>query len=333
MTEITLREIAAGSRSDAASIWNLLERDVGNGGLTSSWMWTSTWLEVFGDHVPHLFLVAERDGAPCAITLITQGVGQKRGPVPTRTIYLGTAGEPPGSSICAEYERLLVREADRYDVSVAILRHIMASGNTWEEFVLDGFVPGDAKAFLQQTGYWFMRNEICRTSDLAAIRAAGGDLIESLGKNTRYSIRRSMRRFGDLTIEWASTGAEANEMFEEMVAIHQHHWQALGEPGAFADARFTRFHQLLIGRLLERDVLMMTRIRSSDQTIGCIYGFIEQNRVLMYQSGFADFDDDKLKPGLVSHAMVMQHCLERGIDEYDFLYGDTRYKQDLSNTT
>lgn len=333
VTELNVRELSSRDRAEAEGIWLALEVEHGAGGLTNSWFWTSTWLEVFGERVPHLFLVAERDLVPCAITLITQGVNQKRGPVPVRTIHLGTAGEAPGTSICAEYVRLLVREEDRNDVSEAILRHVLASGGSWEEFVLDGMAPADAQPFLNKPGYWFVRNELCRTSNFDLVRKAGGDLIASLGKNTRYSIRRSMRRFGDLTLKRATTLQAAEDIFAEMVSMHQQHWTALGEPGAFADERFTRFHRLIVQGLFERQALLLMRVTSSEQTIGIIYGFIEHNRVLMYQSGFADFDDDKLKPGLVSHAMVMQQCLDDGLDEYDFLYGDTRYKQDLSNSS
>ena len=333
MSNLLLRELPASERAAAESVWHQLESQLGNGGLTSSWFWTSTWLDVYGDLVPHVFLIAERDGAPCAITLITQGVQQKRGPVPVRTIHLGTGGEPPGSSVCTEYLRLLVNEADRQEVSLAILQHVTASGRKWEEFVLEGMVPEDALPFLQHKGYWFIRNETCRTSDFAPIRQSGGDVIASLGKNTRYSIRRSMRRFGDLKVERATTEEQAHAFFDEMVDLHQRHWQAIGQPGAFADSRFTAFHRTILNGLLARNALLMIRVRTNEQTIGSIYGFIEHNRVLMYQSGFADFDDDKLKPGLVSHALIMQYCLEAEIDEYDYLYGDSRYKQDLTNSS
>jgi len=52
--------------------------------------------------------------------------------------------------------------------------------------------------------------------------------------------------------------------------------------------------------------------------------------LLFYQSGFAAFDDNKLKPGLVTHALCMQACRERGLTEYNFLAGESRYKQELA---
>jgi hypothetical protein len=102
-----VRMVASNERAQIATIWQEVERRVGTGGLTSSWAWTETWLRHYGDLVPHRFVVADR-GAPCAIALVTEGVGRFRGPFPIRTVHLGTAGEPDGETVRVEYNRLLV---------------------------------------------------------------------------------------------------------------------------------------------------------------------------------------------------------------------------------
>jgi hypothetical protein len=73
---------------------------------------------------------------------------------------------------------------------------------------------------------------------------------------------------------------------------------------------------------------------------------------MSYKSGLPLFDDNRLKPGLVTHALCMQECLRRGLLEevkrgqggfpeesrnrslfkYDFLKGERLYKEQLSNT-
>ena len=55
--------------------------------------------------------------------------------------------------------------------------------------------------------------------------------------------------------------------------------------------------------------------------------------VAFYQSGFRYEADNRLKPGLVTHALVIQACLDRGLDVYDFLASEvagSRYKQSLA---
>jgi CelD/BcsL family acetyltransferase involved in cellulose biosynthesis len=54
-------------------------------------------------------------------------------------------------------------------------------------------------------------------------------------------------------------------------------------------------------------------------------------KVFFYQSGFMYSNDNRLKPGLVTHTEAIKYYLGRGLDEYDFLAGDSQYKQSLSN--
>jgi CelD/BcsL family acetyltransferase involved in cellulose biosynthesis len=304
---------------------------LGRPGIACGWTWTKTWLEHFGDLVPHWFAIAEDGGMVRGLALVTQGVRQKVGPVPVKTVHLGTAGEPIEDGICVEYNRLLVDASDRPAFARGIFAAVRSSGLKWEEFLLDGFVPEDAAPFLEEDASFFVRREPCPTSDLQAIRAAGGDVIASLGKSTRASVRRGLRGFGNAVTEWADTPDQAKDILDELIELHQRRWQEAGKPGAFAGERFRAFHRALIPRLLAEDAAYLFRVTSDLGTIGCLYGFIENGRVLFYQSGFGRFADGKLSPGLVAHALCMQACLDKGLNEYDFLMGDMRYKRELSN--
>ena len=177
------------------------------------------------------------------LALVTQGVRQKRGPVPVKTIHLGTAGEPVEDGILVEYNRLLVDSSHRADFARGIVAAVRASGVRWEEFLLDGFVPEDAAPFLEEDPSFFIRREPCPTSDLAAIRAAGGDLIASLGKSTRASVRRGIRGFGNVGTEWAESPAQAENILTELIDLHRRRWLEDGKPGAFAGDRFRAFHR------------------------------------------------------------------------------------------
>ncbi len=67
-----------------------------------------------------------------------------------------------------------------------------------------------------------------------------------------------------------------------------------------------------------------------------LYNFVHQGTVYFYQSGFRYEEDNRLKPGHVTHALVIQACLDRGLDSYDFLASQasgSRYKQSLATDT
>ena len=58
---------------------------------------------------------------------------------------------------------------------------------------------------------------------------------------------------------------------------------------------------------------------------------MHRGRVYAYQSGFRYSQDNRLKPGLVSHLEAIELNRRLGHEAYDFLAGDARYKRSLSN--
>jgi CelD/BcsL family acetyltransferase involved in cellulose biosynthesis len=206
----------------------------------------------------------------------------------------------------------------------------MRQETNWDELILDGFAPEDAEPILRAEPSLIAERRVCRAVDLRAAGEIGNGIIPALKVNTQKKIRRSLRGFGAIETEWADTVEQAMDILNELIALHQQRWEQTGEPGSFSSERFVAFHRELVPRLLAGGGVLLFRARSAFGTIGCLYSFIEHGRVLFYQSGLAAVDDNKLKPGLVTHALCMQRCMERGLTEYNFLAGDSRYKQELS---
>src|ERR1700682_1746780 len=93
-------------------IWQKLEKDLGNSSLSCSWVWTKTWLEVYGKMVPHWFLVGTTHGNVCALALLTQQTGRKL-PIPIKAFHIGTLGEPFKDWVGVENNHLLVSPKNR----------------------------------------------------------------------------------------------------------------------------------------------------------------------------------------------------------------------------
>ena len=102
--------------------WQALERSVDQVPLTCSTGWVESWLDTYGEMVPHRFVVGRREGRTCAVTLVCKGVGWKDGPFPIRTVHLGTAGEPEQQNVCVEYNGVLA-EAGLDPLPYASFRH------------------------------------------------------------------------------------------------------------------------------------------------------------------------------------------------------------------
>jgi len=316
-----------------ATLWTGLERRLGSTGLTCSWVWTETWLRHYGDAVGYRFAVGGVGDEVVGIALVTASP-----PIPIERIrfrgivHLGTAGEPRGQGVDVEYNRLLCDPAWRPAFAAALVWAIRDELRP-AAVRLDGFVPEDAALLTAAQPGFAVSGLACPAFDLAAARTEGQDVLAMLGSGVRSRIRRSDRGLGQIRQEWATTPEAALDIYDDLIALHQARWEREGRPGAFASPRFTGFHRDFIARSLgDRPSVLLYRLRNEGGTIGCLYSFIENGMVLFYQSGFVETDDNRIKPGLSTHAWCMQACLERGLGTYNFLAGEARYKRELATT-
>ncbi|MGD9507055.1 MAG: GNAT family N-acetyltransferase [Geminicoccaceae bacterium] len=169
--------------------------------------------------------------------------------------------------------------------------------------------------------------------DLAAVRASGRPYLDHVSANTRRQVRRAMalyeERYGPLRLDAAGDVGEALAFFHAAGALHQARWQPRGKPGAFAYPFYVRFHERLIKDGLPEGVVELVRVCAGEVPIGYLYNFLYHGRVYYYFSGFRYEADNRLKPGLVSHTLCIERHLARGMDVYDFMAGDNRYKTSL----
>jgi len=258
-----------------------------------------------------------------------------------RRSFLNATG---GLEVGSEHNDLLATGADVHEQAFGdLVDHLRAKRRT-DEFALDG---ASSRAFQMARGLWPQGHADVRESespyvDLDAVRKAGEEYLDSLSSNTRYQIRRSIRRyterFGPPEHRVAESAAERLHWLDDLVALHEAHWRDQGSSGAFTDGRL-EFHRSLIRAATSRaddDELRVdiSRLRFGSTTIGLLYHLVFRGRVSFYQSGLDYADDPRLKPGLVSHAFAIHHFAEQGLREYDFLGGETdpvRYKRSLAN--
>ncbi len=168
--------------------------------------------------------------------------------------------------------------------------------------------------------------------DLEAVRAAGGDYLATLSANTRQQIRRAMRLYGQrgaLAARRAPDTPTALEWLAHMGRLHQAQWQARGEPGGWAFPFFASFQERLVAATVPRGMAEIVRVAAGAHVIGYVYNLISGDHVMAFVTGFETERDARLKPGLVSHALVIQRHAEEGRRIYDFLAGEYRYKANL----
>jgi CelD/BcsL family acetyltransferase involved in cellulose biosynthesis len=170
--------------------------------------------------------------------------------------------------------------------------------------------------------------------DLDALRRSGGAYLGLLGSNTRHNIRRSIREYeklGPLVLESAATPEQASAFLDGLRQLHQAYWQAKGLPGSFANPFFAEFHARLVRSLFADGSIQLLVLRAGSEIVGYLYNLVDRGRVYNYQSGFnyTLCPNTSGRPGLVAHAYAVEFCRTQGHLFYEFMAGESQYKQAL----
>lgn len=325
---VRLKVMPASAKAEALFLWRKLELQLGNHRLTCSSLWTEVWLNHFGQLIPHQFAIGMRDGAVCGIALLTKGVRQCAGPIPLTTWHIGTAGEPEADSVCVEYNALLVGPGDQCEFAAALFEWAREQTNC-DEFRLDGFESQSIRTLLQNCPMAQVDRKISYYFDLRPCRENNEEPLARLGTHTRANIRRTLRDFGDVQSEWAETPARAEQLFAELVKLHQARWTGAGKPGAYASRLFHDFHLELLWRAVPLGLTTIVGLSVGNRLIGCSHLLIDNHRGLFYQCGWTP-GGGRTSTGLALDYLCISECLRRGYDEVDFLAGNTEHKRRLS---
>jgi CelD/BcsL family acetyltransferase involved in cellulose biosynthesis len=330
MTAVDVVAIAPSERSRIREVWCGLEA-LSRPSYFLSWGWVETWLDALPASAPITLYVARRAGAPVAAFFLGARTQWRHHVLPSRGLHLNQVGDGAYDEICIEYNGMV--HNGQPPAFTEILDQL--SGD-WDELYLPALDADDALARGLVADHAHLRLRIDGKTpspmvDLAKVRDAG-DYLKVLGGNTRSQIRRSQKLYGargKLVLEVAASLDQARSVFDELVALHRHAWRDRGESGAFLPFVHD-FHRRLIERRFTAGEIQLLRVRAGDTTVGCLYNFVSRGDVLFYQSGLAYETDGKLKPGLVCHALAIDHAARAGHRWYDFLAGQSRYKQSLA---
>lgn len=339
MTTFHIVPFSANLWTQIAADWSTLLEQRRDASVFLSGPWIKTWLAAFGDQLRPEALIWRNEQGECVAACLLTIRRERRGPFTVRRGYLNATGE---HQLASEHNLLLCSDHYEERVHADLVRHLRRRADS---LMLSGFRSSavDAVRRAWPTGG---SNEGFTSDDryvsLDKLRAEAKPYLAALSRNTREKIRRSIRlyeeEFGPIAMDVARTSAEALQTFTELRSLHDARWHAQGLTGAFATPESKQFHESLIsehvtapGDAREFSVNLI-RIRYGSAVIGVLYNLVYRGAVSFYQSGFHYTEDNRLKPGLVAHALTIQRYVDEGASEYDFLAGEpetAQYKTSL----
>lgn len=309
--------------------WSALYASAENVSFYQSPAWMEAWLAMAAS-VCDLYVAEAHEGGALAMAGVF-GLGARRPPLlGLREIRLQETGDPAIDAIYVEYNDFLAAKGADPALRARLVVAVLDAFADADSIVIRNVRAGLAQAVREVAGGWHvkvLREQPTYVVDLETIRRNGGDVFDAFSASLRTKINRAVKGYetcGVLSVRVDST-PEAHKMaWRRMVELHEARWQG---KGAFANDAFIAFHQKL--QALAPDACQLLEVLCGEETIGVLYNFIHDGRVLNYQSGFRLEADNKLTPGFVSHALACRHYLNAGMKTYDLLAGEADYKTRL----
>jgi CelD/BcsL family acetyltransferase involved in cellulose biosynthesis len=312
-------------------------------------VWLLGWWRQFGDEGGRaLRAVAIEDGGDLVGLLpLCWRRAAHRGAIPVRRLELLATGEREEDEIGSDYVGGLVAQGREKGAAHAAARAICDGElGEWDELRMpsmngeDPWVETLAEAF--------------EAAGLSASLAAGPQCpyvplprswetyLEALDSKHRYVVTRSLRELdtwagpGRWEIRAARDERGLAEGKEALKKLHAERWSAAGRSGVFASARFERFHDDVMARLLHGEdgaSLELLWLVARGEPVAAAYYLLYGGRVQFYQSGRRLDVPKGFRPGIALHALAIQRSILAGRREYDFLAGASRYKRHLALAT
>jgi CelD/BcsL family acetyltransferase involved in cellulose biosynthesis len=310
-------------------------------------LWLLAWWRQFGDadgRVLRVVVVEEAGELVGLVPLALRGATHRRA-IPVRRVELLGTGEDEIDEIASDYVGGLVAEGRQDEVARFVAEALVdGSLGAWDELRLpamsgeDPLVPRLAEA-LRARG---LAAVVTRSGEAHFVSLPGSwaTYLRDLGSSRRYVVTRSLRELDRWAGEagWelrsAATAADFDEGRRVLHQLHAERWTAAGRNGAFASARFKRFHDEVMPRLWAGEdgaTLDLLWLVVRGEPIAASYSVVFGNKVYFYQSGRRMDVPKNLRPGIAMHALAIQRSIEAGRREYDFLQGASRYKRDLAH--
>ncbi len=334
----TARLCEIGHPAQVESKWNDLQARA-DYSFFQSWCWIEAWLHATPGEAHSLLLELTHEGKTVGLAVLGHNTLHRHNVFSAQALLVSESGIPSCDALTVEHSGLLVERGLEVETIERSLRFLKAANVAWDELYVSGVERPRAKAYMDaarevdgleplvrfERPYFFV--------DLDELRTAGRTYLSTLSSNTRYQIRRSMRLYqacGPLRLRVAQSAEEARAMFLDMRKLHQHSWSRRGYPGAFLSTFANTFHERLVEKGHPRGEIQLVEVSAGEKPFGYLYNFILDGMVSNYQSAFLYEDDAKLKPGLVSHCLAIDHNLALGHKAYDLLMGDQRFKRSLT---
>lgn len=324
--DLTVTEVhTTGGFAALAPEWRTLLAESEADCLFLTWEWLYTWWASLADSRRLRILTIRRGKALIGIAPFAMRPPEPGRLLPFRAIeFLGVG------AVGSDYLDLILKKGEEDQACAVIAEYMMR----WR-LMLDmrrvalssANVERLAKALIAKGWSSTLSNDdICLYVPLSG--SSWDHYFAGLSREFRRSLRRGRRNAQSayaVSHVFVRREDERSTALHAFIRLHNKRWGERDGSQALPDASIIRFHEQWSRIALERGWLRLSTLRFGETPVAGTYGFSYGGKLYFYLSGF--------DPAFATYG-VGRMCLEEslceafaeGLEEYDFLHGDEKYK-------
>ncbi|MDQ4065361.1 MAG: GNAT family N-acetyltransferase [Actinomycetota bacterium] len=224
---------------------------------------------------------------------------------------------------------------DRDDVAAALVEWLRTTPDGWDVFDAHNMlVPlGFAEFLVERADARGLRFTLEQeeTSAVLALPSDWDSYLQMLDGKDRHELRRKLRRVArdhpDARVRTA-TEETFDADFKTFVEMHR---GAEGHKGHFMRPEIATFFERIARSFIRSGWLRLDFLEVGETAIASTFGFQHERKYYLYNSAYEP-EAQRLSPGLVLVARLVERAIEEGLEVFDFLRGPERYKYQLGAT-
>jgi CelD/BcsL family acetyltransferase involved in cellulose biosynthesis len=230
----------------------------------------------------------------------------------------------------SDYGDIIIRKGQEEPVLTSFASHLRATAKSWD--VLDSqdvnesstvmkYMPG----IMERDGLTFFTYQGTVCPQIRLPESANASPVNS------YNFRRKFKKLKDgHAVDVQLVRSDADGLLPALDAfadVHGSRWKSLGYSSAFDDEHIRAFHAEVATKFARRNWLRLYVLRADGLPVAAAFHFNYGKRIYMYQANAHGSESImKCSPGYLVRALSIADGISEGMEIFDFLRGDERYK-------
>ena len=298
---------------------DLLARSTTNT-IFQTWEWNQLWWKHFGPP-NELFLLTLRNSGNKIVGIAPlfshlEMNNQKR------IQFIG------GTEI-SDYLDFIVEAGNEHSFYAAVISFLSSHPELWDATDLH-CIPADSHTLTvfrnacEKKGFR-ARLSIEEVCPRATLPSSWDQFLSAMKKKDRHEIRRKINRIQRQAENFSYTITNSATFSEDIECFLQLHGKSNTQKMAFMNQKRKRFFLEMARIFLQKEWLELLFLEANGAKLAALLNFKYKDTVYVYNSGY-DPEFSRWSPGWVLISYSIQHAIEGGTKNYDFLRGNESYK-------